>query len=114
LPAPPLPSARERAGLRGLSRSGYPSFLRTPGPLMGFGSLSGFPTDRSGRPVSGSTPPMGFIAPTTTPRTDPVHPGLPHPAPSDLRVSTLSSACSLRAAPDPKIESRPWGSPFRA
>jgi hypothetical protein len=99
LPAPPLPSARERAGLRGLSRSGYPEFRRTPGPLMGFGSPAGFPTGRSCRPVSGPTPPMGFIAPTTTPRTDPVHPGLPHPAPSGLRVSTLSPACSLRAAP---------------
>jgi hypothetical protein len=39
-----------------------------PGPPLGFGPPSGFPTGRSGRPVSGSAPPMEFFAPTTTTR----------------------------------------------
>jgi hypothetical protein len=43
--------------------------------------------------------PWGSCPLRRTPRADPAHPGLPHPAPSDHSVFTLSPACSLRAAP---------------
>jgi hypothetical protein len=98
LPAPPMPSARERAGLRGLSRPDYPSSRRTPGPLMGFGSPTGFPTSRSGRPVSGPTPPMGFSAPTTNTARRSGQPGFASPGTFRPQGSTLTPACSLRTA----------------
>jgi len=98
-PRPPLPSARERAGLRVLSRSGYPTLRRAPGPLMGFGSPTGFPTSRSGRPVSGPTPPMGFFAPTTTAAHRSGSPGLTSPGTFRPQGSTLSPVYSLRTTP---------------
>lgn len=114
LPAPPMPSARERAGLRGLSRSGFPALRRAPGPLMGFGSPTGFPTSRSGRPVSGSAPPMGFDAPTTNIALRSGSPGLA--SPGTFRPQGFDPLAGLLPArdSDPKIGCRPWGSPFRA
>jgi hypothetical protein len=72
---------------------------KSTGPLLGLGPPTGFPTGRSGRPVAGSAPPMEFVPLRRRARAGPAHPGLPHPAPSGLRVSTLSPACSLLALP---------------
>ncbi len=100
LPAPPMPFTRERAGLRGLSRDDFPSLRRAPGPLVNFGPSTGFPTGHSGRPVSGSTPPMGFFAPTTNSARRSGSPGLASPGtfrPQGL--DTLSSVYSLLTDP---------------
>ena len=67
---------------------------------MDFSPSTGFPTGRSGRPVSGSTPPMGFFAPTTIPARRSGSPGLASPGtfrPQGL--DTLSSVCSLLTDP---------------
>jgi hypothetical protein len=114
LPAPPMSSARERAGLRGLSRPDYPTLPRAPGPLMGFGSPTGYPTSRSGRPVSGPAPPMGFVAPTTDTARRSGSPGLA--SPGTFRPQGFDPLAGLLPArdTDPKIGCRPWGSPFRA
>ena len=99
LPAPPMSSARMHAGLRGVSRSGHPRLRRATGPLLGLGTpfrVSNRPF-RPSRSRNGSS--LEVRSPTTTTLADPAHPGLPHPAPSGLRVSTLSPVCSLRTIP---------------
>jgi hypothetical protein len=66
-------------------------------PLQGFRPVA--PAD----PSPGRLLPWGSSPLRRRPRTDPVHPGLPHPAPSGLRVSTLTPACSLRATPTRRL-----------
>jgi hypothetical protein len=68
------------------------------GPLLGLAPLQGFQPTAPAGPKTGSS--RGVLRPDDD-RTSagPAHPGLPHPAPSGLRVSTLPPACSLRTLP---------------
>jgi len=80
-------ASRSPPALRALARGSgvfpgpaYPGLRGAPGPLLGFGPPPGFSTDRSGRPVPGPAPPMGFFRPydDLTPA-GPDHPGFAAP-----------------------------------
>jgi hypothetical protein len=86
-PGPATRSSEERRALSWASA-----------PLQGF-----LPVAPAG-PSPGRLLPWGSLPLRRHPRADPVHPGLPHPAPSGLRVSTLSPACSLRTAPTRRLD----------
>jgi hypothetical protein len=114
LPASPRSSAPKRSGPRGVPRSDYPALRRAPDPPLGFGSPTGFPTDRSGRPVAGSAPPVRFFAPTTTTRSQVRFTRVcltRHLPASRFRPPRRFTPCDRCRSEDRR---RPWGSPFRA
>jgi hypothetical protein len=96
-PLPPCPP-RSRAGLRGVSRSGLRRSEEHRGLSWASAPLQGFQPVGPAGPKAGSS--HGVYRPYDgRTNTDPDHPGLPHPAPSGLRVSTLPPACSPRPLP---------------
>jgi hypothetical protein len=113
LPAPPLPSAPRR-----WTPGSFP--VRLPDVPKNAGTSPGLrpPFRVSDRPLRPTRFRIGSSrevrSPTTTTPADPVHPGLPHPAPSGLRVSDPLAGLLPASAPDPRIGCRPWGSPYRA
>ena len=114
LPASPRSSAPKRSGPRGVSRSDYPTLRRAPGPPLGFGPSTGLLTDRSGRPVAGSAPPVRFFAPTTTTRPQVRFTRVcltRHRPASRFRPPRRFAPCDRCRSEDRR---RPWGSPFRA